>query len=136
LKCAYYVFPFLLDCAVLQLSYNQLTGSIPTQLGALKKLSVVALKSNQLSGAIPATLGDLGMLVRLDLSSNILIGSIPTSLASVPSLKILDVHNNTLSGNVPPGMINLLQHLFNFIGFYPFLFFFKRFLSNLLLSKM
>jgi hypothetical protein len=82
------------------------------------------LKSNQLSGAIPASLGDLDMLVRLDLSSNNLIGSIPTSLASIPSLKILDVHNNTLSGNVPPGMINLLLHLFNFIDFYPFLFFF------------
>jgi hypothetical protein len=47
-----------------------------------------------------------------------------TILDNLPSLKILDVHNNTLSGNVPPGMINLLLHLFNFIDFYPFLFFF------------
>ncbi|KAJ1379486.1 Serine-threonine/tyrosine-protein kinase, catalytic domain [Sesbania bispinosa] len=86
---------------VLQLCYNQLTGSIPTQLGSLKKLTVVALQSNQLSGAIPANLGDLGMLVRLDLGSNNLFGSIPTSLADAPSLKVLDVHNNTLSGNVP-----------------------------------
>lgn len=88
---------------VLQLCYNQLTGSIPTQLGDLKKLSVLALQSNKLAGAIPASLGDLGMLMRLDLSSNNLFGSIPTRLADVPFLQVLDVHNNTLSGNVPPG---------------------------------
>ena len=87
-----------------------MTGSIPTQLGALKKLSVVALQSNLLTGAIPASLGDLGMLARLDLSSNNLFGSIPTSLAEAPSLRVLDVHNNTLSGNVPPGNNDVTVH--------------------------
>ncbi|KAL2347947.1 hypothetical protein Fmac_001947 [Flemingia macrophylla] len=82
--------------------YNQLTGSIPTQLGTLRNLRVVALQSNNLTGAIPASLGDLGMLLRLDLSSNKLFGSIPISLADAPSLKVLDVQKNTLSGNVPP----------------------------------
>ncbi|KAJ1431335.1 Serine-threonine/tyrosine-protein kinase, catalytic domain [Sesbania bispinosa] len=86
---------------------ENLQGSIPTQLGDLKKLSVLALQSNQLAGAIPASLGDLGMLMRLDLSSNHLFGSIPTRLADVPSLQVLDVHNNTLSGNVPPALKRL-----------------------------
>ncbi|KAL7001645.1 hypothetical protein U1Q18_002797 [Sarracenia purpurea var. burkii] len=88
---------------VLQLCYNHFTGSIPTQLGSLKKLSVLALQSNQITGAIPASLGDLGMLTRLDLSFNRLFGSIPTRLADAPMLEVLDVRNNTLSGNVPPG---------------------------------
>ncbi|KAL5142633.1 LRR receptor kinase BAK1 [Glycine soja] len=92
---------------VLQLCYNQLTGSIPTQLSDLKKLSVLALQSNQFAGAIPASLGDLGMLMRLDLSSNNLFGSIPTKLADLPLLQVLDVHNNTLSGNVPPALKRL-----------------------------
>lgn len=107
---------FFTCSAVLQLCYNQLTGSIPTQLGDLKKLSVLALQSNQLAGAIPAILGDLGMLTRLDLSSNSLFGSIPTKLANLPSLQVLDVHNNTLSGNVPTGIIML------FYCFCPFLY--------------
>ncbi|KAL2319301.1 hypothetical protein Fmac_028270 [Flemingia macrophylla] len=76
--------------------YNQLTGSIPTQLGALRNLRVIALQSNNLTGAIPASLGDLGMLLRLDLSSNKLFGSIPISLADALSLKVLDVQKNTL----------------------------------------
>lgn len=88
---------------VLQLCYNQLTGSIPTQLGSLKKLSVLALQFNRLTGAIPASLGDLGTLMRLDLSYNRLFGSIPVKLADVPMLEVLDVRNNTLSGNVPSG---------------------------------
>ncbi|XP_015954688.1 probable leucine-rich repeat receptor-like protein kinase At1g35710 [Arachis duranensis] len=92
-----------------QLCYNQLTGSIPTQLGDLKKLSVLALQSNELTSAIPASLGDLGMLMRLDLSSNQLFGSIPSRLADVTSLQVLDVHNNTLSGNVAPGNNDLLM---------------------------
>ncbi|KAL2334152.1 hypothetical protein Fmac_015365 [Flemingia macrophylla] len=79
---------------------RSLTGSIPTQLGALRNLRVVALQLNNLTGAIPASLGDLGMLLRLDLSSNKLFGSIPISLADAPSLKVLDVQKNTLSGNV------------------------------------
>lgn len=87
---------------VLQLCYNQFTGSIPMELGSLKKLSVLALQYNQLSGAIPASLGDLRMLARLDLSSNRLFGSIPAKIADAP-LEVLDVSNNNLSGIVPPG---------------------------------
>ncbi|RZS20496.1 hypothetical protein BHM03_00053023 [Ensete ventricosum] len=89
------------------LCYNQLTGSIPTQLGRLKNLSVLALQSNHLSGAIPASLGDLTQLTRLDLSFNRLFGSIPVKLAQIPQLTVLDVRNNSLSGNVPSGLRRL-----------------------------
>ncbi|KAL6004834.1 hypothetical protein ACLOJK_005390 [Asimina triloba] len=75
---------------------------IPTQLGSLKKLTVVALQYNRLTGAIPASLGDLAMLMRVDLSFNKLFGSIPGKLADIPQLEVLDVRNNTLSGTVPP----------------------------------
>ncbi|XP_044487684.1 receptor-like protein 46 [Mangifera indica] len=92
---------------MLQLCYNQLTGSIPTKLSSLKKLSVVALQSNHLTGAIPASLGDLSMLRRLDLSFNRLFGSIPQKLADAPLLEVLDIRNNTLSGNVPPALKRL-----------------------------
>ncbi|KAI3704916.1 hypothetical protein L1987_75145 [Smallanthus sonchifolius] len=92
---------------ILQLCNNQLSGSIPTQLGSLKKLSVLSLQSNNLSGALPARLGDLVLLKRLDLSFNHLFGSIPARLADSPMLEVLDVRNNTLSGNVPPGLKRL-----------------------------
>lgn len=88
---------------VLQLCYNNLTGSIPREIGSLKKLSVLALQSNKLTGAIPASLGDLNALERLDLSYNHLFGSVPGKLAVPPLLRVLDIRNNSLSGNIPPG---------------------------------
>jgi hypothetical protein len=96
---------------VLQLCYNQLTGSIPTQLGSLMKLSVLALQSNQLTGAIPASLGDLVTLSRLDLSFNHLFGSVPSKLADAPLLEALDLRNNTLSGSVPAGKVAITTHI-------------------------
>lgn len=110
---------------VLQLCYNQLTGSIPTQLGSLKKLNVIALQSNLLSGAIPASLGNLGVLMRLDLSFNRLFGSIPTKLADAPLLEVLDVRNNTLSGNVPLG--NDIHFFFLSIFFFYIMYVFNHF---------
>ncbi|KAF3780043.1 putative LRR receptor-like serine/threonine-protein kinase [Nymphaea thermarum] len=99
---------FLLPSA-LQLCCNRLEGSIPKELGSLKKLSVLALQNNRLTGAIPATLGDLTSVTRLDLSSNELFGSIPSRLASLPQLTVLDVHNNSLSGTVPGDLKRLKQ---------------------------
>ena len=87
---------------VLQLCCNQLTGSIPTQMGSLKSLNTISLQNNTLNGAIPASLGNLEMLKRLDLSFNSFFGPIPTRLANVQSLEMLDVRNNSLSGVVPP----------------------------------
>lgn len=87
----------------MQLCHNELNGSIPTELGKLKRLSVLALQYNHLSGAIPASLGELETLERLDLSFNTLLGPIPVTLANAPKLETLDIRNNSLSGSVPTG---------------------------------
>ena len=49
--------------AELWLRNNQLTGSIPSELGNLDNLVVLALHSNQLTGSIPSELGNLDNLV-------------------------------------------------------------------------
>ncbi|KAH0465298.1 hypothetical protein IEQ34_005401 [Dendrobium chrysotoxum] len=98
--------------SVLQLGYNQLTGSIPIQLGLLKKLTVLSLQYNRLNGAIPASLGDLAQLSWMDLSFNQLFGSIPVKLSQVSQLYVLDLRNNSLSGNVPSGKLLLFFFFF------------------------
>lgn len=100
--CSEMIYAFCGSTA-LDLSCNQLTGSIPTEIGFLKKLSILALEHNMLTGEIPSNLGIQGMLKRLYLGFNQLSGPIPLKLATAPQLEVLEVQNNTLSGIVPPG---------------------------------
>ena len=88
---------------VLELCCNQLTGSIPEEMGSLKRLTVIALQSNKLDGEIPSSLGKLEMLRRLDLGFNNFFGPIPATVANASQLQVLDVRNNSLSGMVPSG---------------------------------
>ena len=52
---------------MLRLHDNQLSGSIPTQLGSLSKVTVLYLDRNQLTGSIPTELGNMSSLVWVDL---------------------------------------------------------------------
>ena len=85
----------------LYLYSNQLSGSIPRELGSLASLEELSLSSNQLSGPIPRELGSLASLRRLYLSSNQLSGSIPRELGSLASLEELSLSSNQLSGSIP-----------------------------------
>lgn len=69
--------------STLNLSNNQLSGSIPAELGNLIKLGSIVLQDNQLTGSIPPELGDLLYLRILYLSNNQLSGSIPAELGNL-----------------------------------------------------
>ena len=75
----------------LDLSFNQLTGSIPAALGDLSNLHTLDLAGNQLTGPIPAALGDLSNLHTLDLAGNQLTGPIPAWLGDLGNLQTLDL---------------------------------------------
>ena len=90
----------------LDLSDNQLSGSIPAQLGNLSNLERLTLTGNQLSGAIPAQLGNLSSLEGLGLSFNQLTGSIPAQLGGLSNLERLYLSFNQLSA-IPKELGNL-----------------------------
>ncbi|KAK3236421.1 hypothetical protein CYMTET_53444 [Cymbomonas tetramitiformis] len=52
-------------CTLLSLSYNSLTGTVPTQMGALTQLSYLYLHSNSLTGTVPTQMGALTKLTYL-----------------------------------------------------------------------
>ncbi|KAJ1285338.1 hypothetical protein BS78_03G271900 [Paspalum vaginatum] len=87
----------------LNLSGNQLSGSIPSSVAKLVKLTQMDMSGNQLTGEIPAELGAMPVLSILDLSSNKLSGAIPPALAN-PTLTSLNLSSNQFSGQVPAGL--------------------------------
>ncbi|GJY89025.1 leucine-rich repeat protein [Tanacetum coccineum] len=94
----------------LDLSYNQLTGPIPTFVGGLTQLD---LSDNLLNGSIPESFGSLTALTYLNLGHNQLTGHIPTSLGRLVSLQLFRVRSNSLNGTVPVsiGQLTKLKYL-------------------------
>ncbi|MBP7212597.1 MAG: hypothetical protein KBA03_00010 [Anaerolineaceae bacterium] len=86
---------------ILSLGGNNLSGSIPSDLGNLFNLRSLSLSENQLSGSIPAELGNLSNLEWLNLSVNQLSGNIPSELGNLSGLEILFLVDNQLTGNIP-----------------------------------
>ncbi len=97
----------LTNLTLLSLRGNDLGGSIPAELGNLTNLTVLWLYENDLSGSIPAALGNLTNLTVLNLRYNDLSGSIPAALGNLTNLTSLDLSDNGLSGSIPPELGNL-----------------------------
>ncbi len=95
------------EIEILRLAENNLTGPIPTELWTLEKLKSLSLSFNQLSGTIPESVGNLSGLTLLDIGHNQLTGSIPASVTSLTNLSNLLLHGNQLSGSIPADIGNL-----------------------------
>ena len=91
----------------MDLSRNQLSGEIPSELGSLSNLRRLDLSRNQLSGEIPSELGSLSNLVWLGLYVNRLSGAMPSELGSLSNLRGLELGFNQLSGEIPPELGSL-----------------------------
>ncbi len=93
----------------LNLSINDLTGSIPSELGNLTALTNLNLSINLLTGSIPSELGNLTALTNVDLSLNDLTGSIPSELGNLTALTNLNLFFNLLTGSIPQELGNLVN---------------------------
>ncbi|KAL3504959.1 hypothetical protein ACH5RR_034800 [Cinchona calisaya] len=72
---------------VLDISWNNLSGSIPDWFHTLPNLAIILLSRNQFHGTIPISLCQMQKLHVLDLSANSLSGVIPTCLNNITSWK-------------------------------------------------
>ncbi|KAI3519840.1 hypothetical protein L1887_09057 [Cichorium endivia] len=85
----------------LNLSQNNLFGSIPTEVGDLKMFTSLDFSNNNLSCSIPSSLGGCTSLVFLSLKGNLFQGVVPSSLSSMRGISTLDLSHNNLSGQIP-----------------------------------
>ncbi|KAL6330240.1 hypothetical protein AAG906_040162 [Vitis piasezkii] len=84
---------------VLELSYNQLQGSLPVPPSSISDYFV---HNNRLNGKIPSLICSLHHLHILDLSNNNLSGMIPQCLSdSSDSLSVLNLRGNNFHGSIP-----------------------------------
>ncbi|GKV37443.1 hypothetical protein SLEP1_g45474 [Rubroshorea leprosula] len=86
----------------IDLSGNQLSGSIPDNIEQLSKLVSIYLYDNQLSGSIPDSIGQLSKVKSINLSGNQLNGSIPDSIWQLSKLVNISLSDNNLTRKIPP----------------------------------
>ena len=98
----------------LNLDDNNLSGPIPAELGQLNQLTTgLSLNGNNLSGPIPAELGQLSRSTYLGLAHNNLTGPIPPELGQLSRLRVLHLPRNNLSGPIPAELGRLVDELWN-----------------------
>ena len=97
----------LTNLTYLTLYNNDLTGSIPPEIGNLTNLTELWLSRNELTGSIPPEIGNLTNLTSLWLGSTQLTGEIPVEIGNLTNLEILDLGGNQLTGSIPPEIGNL-----------------------------
>ncbi|KAI5336506.1 hypothetical protein L3X38_015774 [Prunus dulcis] len=106
----------------LDLSYNQLTDTIPPGIGLCSKLQVFRAGFNNLSGSLPDEIFNLADLRQLSLPVNSLTGPINDGIMNLTNLQILEIFSNQLSGPIPSQigslsrLENLLLHINNLTG--------------------
>nr|XP_028948122.1 receptor-like protein EIX1 [Malus domestica] len=95
----------------LNLSNNNLSGELPQCWTHFDNLVMLDLSYNAFSGKIPSTVGSLYRMETLKLRSNRFVGEFPSSFNNCTSLEVLDVGYNQLSGPIPKWLGVSLQKL-------------------------
>ncbi|CAL5343994.1 hypothetical protein CsSME_00029167 [Camellia sinensis var. sinensis] len=93
----------LLYVVNMDLSRNNLIGTIPEELTRLSGLLGLNLSHNNLSGSIPKSINGLKSLESLDFSNNQLSSTIPESMSALNFLSHLNLSYNNFSGHIPTG---------------------------------
>ena len=91
----------------LGISFNNLAGAIPPELGKLAELRELGFTGTNLTGQIPPELGGLAQLRELDIGATNLTGQIPPELGNLTALTRLHLVYNSLTGPIPPELGNL-----------------------------
>ncbi|XP_077215470.1 putative receptor-like protein kinase At3g47110 [Tasmannia lanceolata] len=97
----------------IHLQENSFSGQIPQEISRLFRLSHLNMSYNLLGGHVPVNLTRCSNLIVIDLEDNQLTGKIPEELSTLSKLLWLNLKTNDITGRIPPSLGNLssLTHL-------------------------
>ncbi|KAL3686258.1 hypothetical protein R1sor_004280 [Riccia sorocarpa] len=96
--------------AYMQLSSNQLSGSLPNGIGLQGDFSILQLDHNEFTGPTPDILDEMP-LYNVNFSHNHFNGTLPESLGFIKELLTLDLSYNELTGSIPPSIVSYTRAL-------------------------
>ena len=93
----------LQNLTALDLSHNELSGTIPTTVGLLRNAEEFMLNNNLLRGHAPTELGKLarGATTKFSLGVNPISGTLPRQLGDLTRLQYFDVAQTYMEGTLP-----------------------------------
>ena len=96
----------------LDLSANNLSGTIPTSIAALNYMTSLVLNNNKLSDVIPLSFSNLTRLTVLHLENNAFTGPVDF-VSNLTKLKDLYLNDNAFYGNIPSlANLRVLQSIY------------------------
>lgn len=94
----------------INLTANNVSGTLPPEIGDFSSLEKLYLGGNNITGVIPPEIGNLSSLNTLYLYSNSMSGSFPPELGNLPLVWLVTHHNN-FSGCFDVNLDNLCTSL-------------------------
>ncbi|XP_031131972.1 receptor kinase-like protein Xa21 [Ipomoea triloba] len=94
---------------MLELYSNNLSGSLPQEIGNAKTAIHIYLSNNKLSGQIPLSIGGLTEIINFSVAHNTIHGSIPDAFGKLLDLHLLDLSDNKISGMIPKSLEGLVS---------------------------
>ena len=88
------------EVRMLNLSSNNLDGTIPPYIAGLSALEEIHLTDNKIAGTMPVELSLLGQMRAVVLDRNDLSGSIPCELGLLSGMHALVLKHNSISGTL------------------------------------
>jgi Leucine-rich repeat (LRR) protein len=86
---------------------NNLKGQFPSELFKIPTIKHINISFNKFTGHLPESISLATCLVSLELFMNQFSGKLPNNIDGLKNLEILSLFNNNFEGNLPLGMYNL-----------------------------